>query len=234
MVLTSLLVIAIGLIAWRGFGHIQLANYQFIEWKNIFLPYGPIFFAIGGSAAIPEVCRLLAYKKEKIKSAILWGTFIPAGLMLFFVLLVLGITGAKTSPDSLASLSLVLSNGVVTFSLILGLLAVITSYIVIAQATEEIFEWDFKLKNKLAWFLAGFIPYFLYLIGWTNLIKVISFTGAVTGGLSGLILIWLAFKVKAKPEKVSIINNKLTRPLAYFLSLLFILGMIYEVWSTIN
>ncbi len=226
--------IAIGLIAWRGFPHIQLANYQLVEWKNIFLPYGPIFFAVGGGAAIPEVCRLLAYEKNKIKSAILWGTFIPAALMLVFVLVILGITGAKTSPDTLAGLSLILNDGVITFSLIFGLLAILTSYIVVAQATEEVFDWDFKIKNRLAWFLACFIPYFLYLIGWTNLIRVISFTGAVTGGLSGLILIWLVFKVKARPEQASVINNKLTKPLAYFLSLLFILGVIYELWATIN
>lgn len=234
LVLTSFLLLAIGLIAWRGFGHIQPANYQLIDWTNIFLPYGPIFFAVGGGAAIPEVCRLLAYEKAKIKSAIGWGTFVPAALMLIFVLVILGITGAKTSPDTLAGLSLVLNDGVLTFSLIFGLLAIITSYVVIAQATEEIYQWDFKLSNKPAWFLACFIPYFLYLLGWTNLIKVVSFTGSVTGGLSGIILIWLVFKVKAGPEKVSVINNKLTKPLAYFLSFLFILGVLYEIWAILK
>lgn len=233
LVLTSFLVVAIGLIIWRGFGHIQLANYQLVEWKNILLPYGPIFFAVGGGAAIPEVCRLLAYEKNKIRSAIVWGTFIPAFLTLIFVLVILGITGANTSPDTLAGLSLVLNDGVIIFSLIFGLLAIITSYIVVAQATEEVFEWDLKLKNKLAWILACFIPYFLYLLGWTDLIRVISFSGAVTGGLSGIILIWLAFKVKARPEQVSVIKNKLTKPMAYFLSLLFILGVIYEIWAMI-
>jgi tyrosine-specific transport protein len=234
LVLTSFLIIAIGLITWRGFGHIQLANYHLVEWKNILLPYGPIFFAVGGGAAIPEVCRLLTYEKEKIKSVIAWGTFIPAALMLIFVLVILGITGANTSADTLAGLSLILNDGIITFSLIFGLLAIITSYMITAQATEEIYQWDFKLNNKLAWFLACFIPYFLYLIGWTNLIKVISFTGSVTGGLAGIILIWLVFKVKAKPEQASAIKSKLTKPMAYFLSMLFVLGLIYEIWATIK
>lgn len=233
-ILTSFMVLAIGLIAWRGFGYIQLGNYNLLDWKNIFLPYGPIFFAVGGGAAIPEVCRLLVYEKEKIKSAVFWGTFIPAALMLVFVLVILGIAGAQTSPDTLAGLSAILTDGVITFSLIFGLLAVITSYIVIAQATEEIYQWDMGLKNKLAWFLACFIPYFLYLIGWTDLIKVISFTGAVTGGLSGIILIWLAFKVKARPEKPSCVKCKLNKPLVYALSSLFVLGVIYEIWATIR
>ncbi len=234
LVLTSFLIIAIGLIAWRGFGHIQLTNYNLLEWKNVFLPYGPVFFAVGGGAAIPEVCRLLSFEKDKIKSAILWGTFVPAVLMLIFVLVILGITGANTSPDTLAGLSLILNDGVITFSLVFGLLAIITSYLVIAQATEEIYQWDYKLNNKLAWFLACFIPYSLYLIGWNNLIKVVSFTGAITGGLSGTILIWLVIKVKAKPEQNSAIKNELTKPLAYFLSLLFVLGLAYEVWNILK
>lgn len=234
LVLTSFLVLAIGLIAWRGWGWISPDNYQFFSWRGALLPYGPIFFALGGGAAIPEVCRLLAYEKKKIKSAIAWGTFIPAVLTLFFVLVVLGITGANTTPDTLAGLAMVLHDGVITFSLIFGLLAVITSYIMFAQALEEVYQWDFGLNNKLAWFLASFVPYILYLIGWNNLIKVISFTGAVCGGLSGIILIRLMFKIKAKPEKASLIKNKLTRPMAYFLSLLFVLGLVYEIWSSLK
>ncbi len=229
-VLTSLLIVAIGLIAWRGFGHIRLDNYNLIEWKNIFLPYGPIFFAVGGGAAIPEVCRLMSGQKEKIKSAIAWGTFIPAVLTMVFVLVVLGITGKNTSPDTLAGLSLILKDGVVVFSLIFGLLAIITSYIITAQATEEIYQWDFGVKNKLSWFLACFIPYFLYLIGWTDLIKIISFTGAVLGGLSGIILICVVFKVKAKPEKISCVQCGLNKSVAYGLCLMFILGMAYEIF----
>lgn len=230
-ILTSLMVAAIGLIAWRGFGHIKLENYNFVEWKNVFLPYGPIFFAVGGGAAIPEVCRLLSKQKEKIKSAIAWGTFIPAALTMIFVLVILGITGNNTSADTLSGLGMVLKNGVMVFSLIFGLLAIITSYIVMSQAIEEIYQWDFGFKNKRAWFLACFVPYFLYLIGWTDLIKIISFTGAVTGGLSGIILIWLVFKVKAKPEKISCVKCQLNLPLAYILSSLFVLGVIYEVWA---
>jgi len=231
LVLTSLLVLAIGLIAWRGFGYIQLSNFQLIDWPNALLPYGPIFFAVGGSAAVPEICRLLAYEKNKIKSAIAWGTFIPAVLMTLFVLVVLGITGSATTPDTLVGLAAVMSDGIVTFSLIFGLLAIITSYIVFAQAMEEIFQWDLGLNNKLAWFLACFVPYGLYLIGWDNLIKVVSLTGAVTGGLSGIILIWLMFKIKAKPGVDSAIKKKLTKPAAWFLSLLFVLGFIYEIFN---
>lgn len=231
LVLTTFLVFAIGLITWRGFGHIQIDNYQLVGWKDIFLPYGPIFFAVNGGTAIPEICRLLDGQKQKIKSAIAWGTFLPVVITFIFVLVILGITGAKTSPDTLTGLSMVLNDGVITFSLIFGLLAILTSYVVVAQATEEIYQWDMKLGNKLSWFLAGFIPYFMFFFGWDDLIKIIGVTGAVSGGISGMILIWLALKVKIAPEKVSVIKNKLNRPLAWSLSLLFVFGLVYEVFN---
>lgn len=234
LVLTTFLVVVIGLIFWRGYDYVQFSNYNLIDLKNVFLPYGPIFFAVGGGAAIPEVCRLLDRQKDKIKSAIAWGTFLPAILTTIFVLINLGITGAATTPDALTGLGSILKDGVITFSLIFGLLAIITSYIVTAQATEEIYHWDLKLNNKLSWFLAGFIPYLLFLIGWNNIIKIISFTGAITGGLLGIILIWLVFKVKAKPEKISCIKCRINKPLAYILSSCFILGALYEIWNVLK
>jgi len=233
LVLTLLMILAVGLIAWKGFGLIDVNNFRLIDWPNAVLPYGPIFFAVTGGAAIPEICKLLAGNKEKIRSAIAWGTFASAALMIAFVLIILGITGKNTTPDTLTGLAGVLPVGVVTVGLIFGLLAIITSYIVFAQAAEEIYQWDLGFKNKTAWLLAAAVPYLLYLIGWNDLISVIGFTGAVCGGLSGIILIWLIFKIKARPQKDPGLKNKITKFLAYILSILLILGIIYEVFNLI-
>jgi len=231
LILTLFLVIVIGLIIWKGYNFINLDNYQLVNFKNIFLPYGPIFFAVGGGAAIPEICRLLDKEKKKIKSAIAWGTFIPAFIMMIFAITIVGITGVNTSEDALNSLKLIFSNGIITLAYLFGLFAIFTSFIVIAQALKEIYIWDLKINRSLAWALACLIPYLLFLSGWNNLIKIVGFTGAVTGGLSGIILIWLLFKVKARPDIKSPIKNKLTKIKACFLSLLFILGLIYEIWN---
>jgi hypothetical protein len=230
LIMTGLFILVVGLIAWRGWGYVDIGNFNLISWPNVFLPYGPIFFAVGGGTAIPGVCKLLAHKKENIKSAIAWGTFIPVVIMLIFIILIVGITGVNTSPDTLIGLHLVLSDGVITFALIFGLLAVITSFLVIAQAMREMYWWDFGINKNVGWVLACFLPFLLYLVGFSNLTKVVGLTGAVTGGLAGIILIWLVFQVKKRKEQVSIISNKLSKPLAYILSSLFVLGLIYEIW----
>jgi len=235
LIMTGLLVLVVCLITWRGWGYINISNFTIApsirDWSNIFLPYGPIFFAVGGSTAIPEICKLLAHKKENIKSVLAWGTFIAVVTMIVFVTTIIGITGINTSPDTLVGLHSVLSDGVIIFALIFGLLSIITSFLVIAQSVREVFWWDFGIKKNTAWFLACFVPFFLYLAGIENLTKVISLSGAIIGGLAGIVLIWLVFRVKKKREQVSIINNRLSKTLAYILSSLFILGLVYEIWA---
>lgn len=234
LVMAGLLVMLLGLIAWRGWGNVNIDNYAIVNWSNLFLPYGPIFFAVGGGAAIPSVCKLLAQKKENIKSAIAWGTFIPVIITAIFTVVVVGVTGINTSPDTLVGLHSVFTNGVITVALIFGLLSVFTSFLIIAQAIRETYWWDFGMNKNIAWFLACFIPFILYVAGLQNLIKVISLTGAVIGGLAGIIIIQMALRVKKKKEQKSVITNGLNSPVAYILSLLFILGLIYEIWTVMR
>jgi hypothetical protein len=195
------------------------------------LPYGPIFFAVGGSAAIPEVCKLLADKPAKIKSAIAWGTFGSAVLMLAFVYVVVGITGPSTTPDSLVGLGAVLGSGLTNLLLLFGLLVVATSMIVIAQSSREIFWWDFGLDKNISWALTCFFPFWLYLIGIQNLTKTVSLTGAVSGGILGIVVIILLLKIKKKCELNSPVKCFINNPISLILSAFFILGLFYEVWN---
>ncbi|MFA4833630.1 MAG: aromatic amino acid transport family protein [Patescibacteria group bacterium] len=230
LAMTGLLILIVGLLSWHGWGYINFDNFKLVSWPDVFLPYGPIFFAVGGSAAIPSVCKLLAQKRENIKSAIFWGTFIPVAMMLVFTFVIVGITGNNTSPDTLVGLRSVLSDGIIVFALILGLLAIITSFLVVAQSVRETFWWDFKINKNIAWALACFIPLLLYLLGLRDLTKIVSLAGAFTGGLIGLLYIWLLLKVKKKREQPSIIKNKINKLTIILLSSLFIFGLIYEVY----
>jgi len=65
------------------------------------------------------------------------------------------------------------------------------------------------------------------------LTKTVSITGALAGGIFGIVLIWLVFKIKKQGNKKSVIKNKINLPIAYGLSLLFILGFIYELWAVL-
>lgn len=234
LALSALLVVIIFVIGFKSSSHFEWGKFVLLNKEHIFLPYGPIFFAVGGQAAIPEICRLLKSEKQRIKSAIAWGTLVPALLTIFFVVIVVGITGGSTTSEALIGLKNYFNDGVITFSLIFGLLTVVTSFLVISQSLREVYWWDLKINNNLSWFLACGIPFLLYLLGISNLTKVIGLTGSIVGGIFGIILILLLFRVKATRNKTPAINNKLSLPVAAILCCMFALGLIYELWYFFN
>lgn len=227
--MTIFLIIVVLIITIKSAGSISASNFSLVNWSKFFLPYGPIFFSVGGLAAIPAVCRLLKKEKEKIKSVIFWGTLIPPIITIIFVTVVVGVTGINTTPDTLIGLRQVFSDGVVTFALIFGLLSIMTSFLVISQAVREVYWWDFKMNKNFAWFIACGIPLILFFLGIQNITKVVSFTGAITGGVGGIILIYLSFKVQTKAQRKSIIKTKISRWVAISLSSLFALGLLNEI-----
>jgi len=227
--LTVLLLLTLMMIFGKSMNYFDVNNFTPVNWLYFLLPYGPIFFAVGGDAAIPEVCRLLAGEKQKIRRAIAWGTYIPAIFTFLFIVAVVGVTGANTTPDTLVGLSKVFPQKVIDLAVALGLLAIITSFIAVAQATKEIFVWDLKINKKISWLLALLPSFLLYLAGLQNLTKVVSFTGSITGGLIGIILIWLFFKVKNGSREGALIETNLTRNMAIFLSCLFAAGFLYSL-----
>ncbi len=233
-ILSGLLVIIIIIITFKNASYFDIANLTLINWKDSLLPYGPVFFAISGQSAIVEVCRLLDKKKEKIKSAIAIGTVVPAILTLIFVISVVAVTGEQTTTNAIIGLKLFLNNKLIILSSLLGLFTVTTSYIIISQSLREIYWWDLKINNKFSWVLVSIVPFLLYLFGLNNLQEIIGLAGSIIGGISGLILIILLFKVKKEREKEPLINVYINKYTGLFLSSLFIFGLIYELWNFLN
>ncbi len=227
--MTVFLLLVVIFITFKSFGFIDLDNYSAISWKYAFLPYGLVFFSVGGQTAIPEICRLMKREKEKIRSAIFWGTVTPALITAVFVTMVVGVTGVKTSPDTLVGLSQVFSDGIIFFAMLFGFLSVMTSFLSYSQAVREIFWWDFKMGKTLSWILASSVPLILFILGIHNLTKVVGITGSITGGMIGVIVIYLALRVQTKAQKRSVIRTGMNRGIGIALSLLFIAGLIYSL-----
>ncbi len=229
--MTGFLLFVVVFLSIKSLNVVSLDNFKFVDWKFMLLPYGPIFFSVGGQAAIPEVCRLLKNEKKKIKKAIMIGTAIPPIVTLLFVFTVVGATGIHTTPDTVEGLKSVLGNGIIIFVSIFGLLGITTSFLTTTQAVREIYWWDFKMNKTLAWALACVVPLILFFLGAQDLRKVVGITGAVSGGIIGMIMVFLNMAVKDKAQKKSIIKVRVTKLLAFFLSALFIFGLSSELFG---
>lgn len=167
---------------------------------------------------IPEIEEFLGEKKAQLKKIILTSLIIVILFYLVFIFIILGSLGFNTTPTALPGLTQIFGEKFGRLGLFFGLITTFTSFIVLGLTLKEIFCYDLKIKKNLAWVLACFIPFFIFLIGLKSFITVISLIGGVMLGIDG-ILILLMYK-KIKPRKIFLI---------YLLTLIFLGGIIYEL-----
>ncbi|MBU2540038.1 hypothetical protein KJ786_02660 [Patescibacteria group bacterium] len=205
----------------NGLGFIRLENlpFQVKSSGNLFLPYGPILFALWGATLIPEIEEMLGRDKKMIKKVVIASAIIPALCYFLFILLITSISGSSTSYEAISGLKNVLGNGIVNIMFIAGILATFTSFIAIGLNLKKVLWYDIKIPKNISWALTCFIPLILYVVGFKDFIGVIGFIGAVALAAEGILILLMYRKV----EKRKI------RFLAYPLISIFIMGIIYEI-----
>ena len=192
---------------------------------NLFLPYGPILFSLWGAALIPEVEEMLGEDKKLLKKIILVSILIPIMVYLFFIFLILGICGPRTTEAALTGLGNFLGTGIVSLALFFGVLCTFTSFIALGLTLKKVFWYDLKIKKNLAWAITCFIPLILFLIGMKHFIPAISVVGGVMLGIDGILILLMYHKLQAKTQKSKVKSLLIIFPLAAVL----LGGIIYEM-----
>jgi len=224
------------LIFFENFKKINPINFSFsFNVSQIFLPYGAILFSLWGADLIPEVEEMLGQKKFLLKKIVPLSILISALVYLFFIYLVLGISGPKTSENSLSGLNEVLGGGIVSLTLIFGILTTFTSFIALSLNLKKIFWYDLKLRKNFAFILSSFPALFLYFLGIKNFISVIGFVGSVMLAINGIFI--LAMKIKTQNSTLNTqkfrtenLKNRIEKILIFLLIFVLILGIFYEIF----
>lgn len=215
-------------IFFRGMPFINLENLFIGNWeleaRGWFLPYGIILFSLWGVSLIPEAEEILGKKKKMLLKIIPIAILIPMIIYLFFICLILGITGLKTTESALTGLREVLGGEIVSLILFFGILTTFTSFIALGLTLKKVFWYDLKLTKNLAWVITCFLPLFLFLIGIKEFIFVISFVGTVMLGIDGILILLMYHKLQVKSQKL-----KVKSLLIYPLFLVFLGGIIYQI-----
>ena len=188
------------------------------DWSYLFLPYGVILFSLwGGAALIPEIEEILGKSKKALKWVIPLTFLIPIAVYIFFIYLILGITGVQTTELALSGIKDVLGDGVLALLLLFGLLTTFTSFIAVGLTLKKVFWYDLKIKENFAWAITCFVPLILFLIGLKQFIFIVSFIGGVMIGIEGILILLMYRKIKPKNFFV------------YSLLLVFLAGIIYAI-----
>jgi amino acid permease len=216
-----LLFVSLFLIFIQGFSHIKLSNIFLAGsggFNSFFLPYGALLFALWGIVGlIPEVEEMLRGNKKRLKTIVAISTIIISVFYLLFVFLILGITGKQTDQTALQGLKSFLPNVLVSISLLMGALATFTAFITQGIILKKTLMFDLKIKHWQAFVMTCCPPLILFLIGLRSFIPLLSFVGGIFLGIDGILILMMYKKIRGR------------NIIIYPLSLVFLLGIIYEI-----
>lgn len=205
-----------------GFGELDMSK---------FLAVGPILFALSGSLAVPEIVSY--FREAKIPLSFLRNALILGGVLPVFAYgaFVLGIIGLSqtVSEDSVSGLAGNLHPVFLIIIGILGLLALISSYMVIGENIRRIIRHDLSLPNLLGGAAAVFAPLLLYFLGFQSFIGAVSFVGTVFLPLEGIFIILMWLKMDKRAELPAILIKDWMRVMIPLILLIFMTALIYAI-----
>lgn len=213
----------------RAFPFINTAYFKTLDLRFFAFPYGVILFSLwAGSAMVDEVKEIVNGNRQILRKVVTTGIILSAVTYLFFIFVVLGASGPKTSEEAISGLSSTLGDGIIRLGFIFGVITCFTSYLTLGLTLKKILWYDFNLSENLSWLIACFPPLFLFLAGLRKFIDIISLTGAFAIGCEGIIIVFLyrAFLERKFSRKMN--------PLFYILPLVFVLGVVFEIFYFVN
>lgn len=201
------MVVLVPFFNWQGLGQWQPLGF----WQAI----GVMFFAVTAITIIPEAVEIGGRDSKIVTKGIIWGTVISGVLSWGF-----GLTIALAYPQITYSKDIGLAFPPIFWWLvpIIGLLAVITSYITVTQALKNFWHWDGKVNPVMAWIIAIAFPLLLFAVTSRNFLDTIGFVGGVLTGLSGLIICMCAwFAMRRRGARIHWVWKWAPLPLALLL-----------------
>ena len=235
LILIFLLLIVVIIIGILSFDKVNPDNFSVFNLKYFFLPYGVILFAYMGMPAIPEMQEQIGKQKKKLKKAIIIGSIIPIVLYLLFSFIVVSLVGIDNfnllEPNqriATIALSLYSHSFLGLMANLLAVLAMFTSFLTLAIALIEVYEYDYKFSRFWAMILTFAIPLMVVIFNLTSFITVLGLTGAFAGGLESILIVLMYWKAKIlgdrKPEYV-LPKFKI---LGVIFIMMFVLGILYQ------
>ena len=221
----------VGLIAVFGIPHLSSDNFVFSNRQAWFLPFGVILFALNAIQGVPLVREALIGKERLYRRALLWGTLIPAVLYIVFIVVVVGVSGANTSPSAISGLAPKLGRGIVMVGSLFGFLTSSTIFLSIITAFRMSLREDFQLRRRGDFLLPLLPGLILFLLGVRNFIEIIGLVGGIAVSIDMILLLMVYAKSKEKGNRIPEYSLNIPRLLLYLMMGIFTIGALYTIFT---
>lgn len=202
---------------------IKIENLLTFHPKEIFFPYGAIFFALGGASALPDALHLLKKDKKQTRRLLPLGLGLASLAYILFVFSIMGMTGENTPENALHQQGDI-NNHLLLLGSMLGIFTMGTSFLSLGLILKEVFFYDFHVPHFFSWILTLLPPFLLLIFQTLSFIHLISIGGAIISGIDGILILTMYQKIKGNLHPFLL-------PLAY---LLFGFGILYQIWSVFS
>jgi amino acid permease len=229
--IVPVMIILIAIIAVFSFTRINTANFTGMDLSSILIPYGTIFFAFFGTAAIPEMREELVKNERHMKRAIILGMLIPMIIYIIFTFIIVGVSGINTTQIATIGLGHLVGKNMLILGNLFAVFAMATCFLTLALAMKQMYTYDYKFNKKISWMITCFVPLVIFFIvrNFAGFGEVIGITGAIAGGLTSFLVVLIAWKAKKlgnREPEYSITKNKV---LGIVLMIIFLIGIIYGI-----
>jgi len=208
--------------------HVTSSNLSGFSPSNVFLPYGVIFFAFIGASAIPEMRAELRKNPKKLKQAIMLGSGSVILLYSLFALVIVGVTGFSTTEVSTIGLGATLGNHMLILGNLFAFFSMGSSFLLLGLALKWMFKYDYGFSWMNSWLATWTIPLVIFLVSSPSFVNIMGLTGAVAGGIEGILLVLIALYAKKKGERKPEYSIPLNWVIASILIAVFIAGIAYQ------
>ncbi|MBU2101123.1 amino acid transporter [Patescibacteria group bacterium] len=191
---------------------------------GLLIPYGIVLFALYSRSAIAPLEDYFEKKKidwKKAKRPIIWGTIVPAVFFLIFAVAVNALSPTGISEDAVSNL--IIPDFVMSIVGVLGLLAILTSYLMLGTEIGDIITKDLRIPRWATLFIVVFVPITLYLGGISNFTTLISVEGAIFLATECILVVLMNGKIMGR---LSLLDKLLIA--------VFVFGALYEALHVLS
>ncbi len=204
---------------------------QLGSWENLALPFGVFLFTLSGLSVVTEVVEITKRSRVDAYGSVILGTVV-ASLFSYIFGVALYLASRGFPVRSSTELIALLPSAWAWIVPLLGLLAIITSYITSAESLRSSLVTDVKLKPKLAMGLALLTPFIIFTITTRDFLSVIGFVGAVLIAINYLIVCLIGWKMASGIR--STMRRLSYSVVCILLMSVFAFGMLQKLFSRTN
>jgi amino acid permease len=214
--------------------HISPNAFFTLQPSNWFVPYGVLLFALSGFAIVPEMKDFLGGRhKRELARAIVMAMSVIVVLYACFSLAVVGVTGDTTTQVAFDGLARTLGPTFSFLAPLLGVMTVLSIYMILGMELLNILKFDFRLSHGQAWFATSLMPLLLFALGMREFIAIIGFVGSIFGGLIAILIVmsYVIMRRRGLCKEPHCINFPAV--LTWMLIVVFLVGILLEILLTL-